>query len=128
FYIAMFAQQLMQQLLQRVAFPAYAKAQDAPRSELLRRVRKVRLTLMATMLPLLSILVLFGQPIIDFLYDPRYHSGGWMVQVLAAGGMVGVVLANGPIFLALGKSHLQTIMLAFQSVGLLGGMFLGGWL
>ncbi|MGH1439860.1 MAG: oligosaccharide flippase family protein [Cellvibrionaceae bacterium] len=59
-----------------------------------RKVKKIKLGFFALMAPLVIILSLFGSFIVELLYDERYQEAGWMLQVMALGGLFSMV-SNG---------------------------------
>lgn len=128
YQIAQVVEQIYQRIKQQVLFPIYSKLNYLHPKELRGRVKKVRLTLMAALLPILWFLIILGPNIIDFLFDPRYKDAGWMLQILAAGWIVPMATDIGPFYLAYGNSFLMMQILAIRSILLLGGMIVGGTL
>ena len=62
----------------------------------------------------------------EFLYDERYHGSGAMLELLAAGSLVGCVWGSYTgILLALGKVATMTMLTAIQIVCQIGGMVAG---
>ncbi len=118
--------QLQEILMGRVLFPAYAELRAAPLSVLRSRVIRSRVAILAGSLPPLWFLVIFGDQVIDLLYDERYIGAGWMLQVLAAGAIVRVVPQFGPVHLARGHSSHQAMMTAVQGIALIGSIIVGG--
>jgi len=55
------------------------------------KIKKIKLGFFALMAPLVIVLSLFGSFIVDVLYDERYHEAGWMLQVMALGGLFSMV-------------------------------------
>ena len=89
-------------------------------------VRKIRMYLLLVTLPLIWLLVIFGQSLIDLLYDSRYSSAGWMLQILAVGtigSILTVTTANA--LLAFGDSFRFMIFQAARGTLLLVCMILG---
>lgn len=111
----------------RVLFPVYAHfAREAP-ERLRSRTGRVRAALMAVTLPPLWILTVFGQEIVDLVYDPRYHEAGWMLQVLAAGAIPASICAPvGIVLLAVGNSFRHLLMLISRAGLLIAAMAVGG--
>jgi O-antigen/teichoic acid export membrane protein len=110
----------------QVMFPIYADLHNRGDRQLRRRVFKARLGLIAIFVPLMWCLSLGGQLLIDILYDARYTEAGWMLQILAAGGVAAVISATASnILLALGdsKSHMflqvgrSLLLIACISIG-----------
>jgi O-antigen/teichoic acid export membrane protein len=52
-----------------------------------KKIRKIKVAMFGLMLPLVLLFTIFGQLIIDILYDERYQQAGWMLQVMALGGI-----------------------------------------
>lgn len=113
---------------QAILLPVYSKLKHLSIEELRERVRKLRLAMMAVLLPPIWISAIFGTLIIDWLFDSRYHDAGWMFQVLAAGLVVPVVSIIGPFFLAFGDSFTLLYLLIVRSIALFGSMVVGGLL
>jgi O-antigen/teichoic acid export membrane protein len=118
-----------------VVFPAYSRAK-AGGSNFQDVFDRVRLPLLAGAALVTTALVAGGQQLIEFLYDPRYHRAGWMLQLLAVSGWFQVMqVTNGSALLALGAPRsvavgnmvkLATMVifvpLGFWWKGLLGGI------
>src|SRR5262249_13558108 len=67
-----------------IAFPALSEVARDRRTNL-KGVYFQLHTVITTFAYLCSgILMASGQTLINFLYDPRYHDAGWMLQILAA--------------------------------------------
>jgi O-antigen/teichoic acid export membrane protein len=113
-------------LAMSVLLPVYSKLKRLSREEFRARIRRVRMAKMGVFLPPLWILAIFGQDIISFLYDDRYHEAGWMLQILAVGGVFRIGSTTGPFYLAFGNSFLNMVLVAVQGSILLGGMAVGG--
>lgn len=132
-FLAGFVPQAMEVLAARVLLPLFAREGDAPpTADSLLRLRGARLKLLALALPALSLLVVFGPEVVGLLYDHRYAGAGWMVQVMAAGGLVACINASaGSLLLARGDSKRHFLSLAGGAVlfgaFLVVGYLLGGW-
>lgn len=111
----------------RVMLPVYSKLQDLKREEFRVYVFKSRVRLAAILLPITLIFMLFGEQIVDFLYDDRYRSAGWMTEILSAGVAVHLATNAGPFLLAMGKSKVFSMMVIIKTVILALSMYLG-WL
>ena len=118
-------EQAYEQLTQRVLLPVFIRIKDLPIAELRRRVMKVRLGAMALFLPPLWIMVIFGQSIIALLFDKRYHSGGWILQVFSAFSIFTILGGSRIFFLAKGNSFLMMNLSAVRLVSYLGCMLIG---
>lgn len=124
--IAKLVEQVHSKVSTQILFPLYSKLKDLSREEFLVRVKKIRLCLILFFLPPLCILVIFGQDIIQFLFDSRYREAGWMLQILASGSIVLIGSTIGPFYLAFGNSYLFMKLLAIKSLLLIGAMATGG--
>jgi len=101
--------QAMQTVATKVLQPLYAKFVVGNRKRLRGRMFKVRGALLALALPPLWVLGIFGQEIVDLLFDERYAQAGWMLRILAAGSIGTLVIGTAEmLFVASGdsRSHL----------------------
>jgi O-antigen/teichoic acid export membrane protein len=99
--------QAYEQVSSKVIFPVYARIKNLSLADLRQRVRKVRLVVALAFLPLLWLMTIFGAAVLRLLLDPRYHSGGWIVQVFSACTLPAIISAAGPLYLAMGNSFLS---------------------
>lgn len=107
--------QAMQTVSTKVLQPLYAKFVTGNRKRLRGRMFKVRGALLALALPPLWILGIFGQEIVEILFDERYVQAGWMLRILAAGSIGTLVIGTAEmLFVASGDSRAHLI---HKSVG-----------
>lgn len=125
---ATLVRQMYFRLANAVLFPVHVKSGDEPVESLRRKVFKVRVGVMALMLPPLWIFVVLGPQIIDGLYDARYFQAGEILSILAVGGVFTIVPDVGPIYLARGDSFLFMLSLTIRSALLLACMIVGALL
>ena len=114
-----------------VLLPLFAEKRsiDAKSTRLARpHLIRVRLSLAGLLVPATAVFLLFGQEIIDLLYDDRYAEAGWKLQVLAAGVGFHVATNIGQYPLAFGDSRLYTGLSAARAACLIGSMTAGGML
>ena len=118
--------QAILQLASRVFFPAYSEVYRSKPENLPSVLFKSRL---AITLPSWGLAVLFiglGTQLMGLLYDKRYHDSGAMLELLAAGSLVGCVWGSYTgVLLAVGKVATMTMLTASQIVFQLGGMLIG---
>ena len=88
------AYELLQKINQQVMTPLYAMVFRENRSSVKAQMAKTRVRLLALSLPIIIALVFGGQLLIDILYDSRYQSAGWMLQVLAVGTIAAAITAT----------------------------------
>jgi O-antigen/teichoic acid export membrane protein len=125
-------EQIIDQVNNKVLFPSYAElVRDRP-SMLYSTLRRARLILLGLSTGCAILLVSFGKPLIDLLYDDRYREAGWILQVLAV-GLLGRVLCitYGDVLLARGDSFatmtLTIIYTGIQLAAMPIGFFWGGY-
>lgn len=106
--------QAYDQIANRVLFPVYAQIKHLPLPEIRLRVLRIRIAVVTTFVPLLLIMSIWGQSIVDLLLGERYHSGGWIFQLFSAFALPPVIAATGPFYLALGKSFLSMVLSAIK--------------
>jgi O-antigen/teichoic acid export membrane protein len=81
---------------------------------------------MLVTLPVIYVLVVFGDQLIGLLYDDRYVEAGWMLRLLAAGTAFSAVGAtSGVVLLAVGDSYRFMLMLVTQTFITAAGMGVG---
>jgi O-antigen/teichoic acid export membrane protein len=115
------------QLGSRVMLPVYSKLQDLGQKEFRGYVFKIRTRLAGMLLPVALIFMAFGDQIVNCLYDDRYHSAGWMTEVLSIGVAIHLATYAGPFLLAMGKSKIFSIMVILKTIILVISMY-AGWL
>ncbi|MFC1876750.1 oligosaccharide flippase family protein [Thermodesulfobacteriota bacterium] len=124
--IANSVKHLFQNMSHRILLPLYSKLKEIPDSELRRKVLKLRIRLLLIFMPILFILLILGQDLITFLYDPRYQEAGWMLQTLSAGIIILIGTALGPIVLSFGDSYLHMKLIAVKVFFIFSSMLVGG--
>jgi len=118
-------------LANRVLMPYYAGLIRSDPNALKAKMLKVRGTLVVSVVPVLWMLMLFGQPIVDILYDDRYREAGWMLKVVSAGAVATNVMRSAEqVFLADGDSYRYMLIKVAGGVlffvGIIGGGALDG--
>ncbi len=86
-------------------FPLYSRLTEEDPCEYEQRIWKYRLVFLAVGYPVLAGLIVFGDTIVQVLYDTRYAEAGLMLQILSIGSVANVMLltlSNVP--LAVGNS------------------------
>jgi O-antigen/teichoic acid export membrane protein len=118
--------QAMQTVSTKVLQPLYAKFVSGDRKRLRGRMFKVRGALLALACPPLWFLGVFGQEVVDLLFDPRYHQAGWMLRVLAAGSVGTLVIGTAEmLFVASGESRAHLVHKASGAVLFVAAMAVG---
>ncbi len=107
--------QFFQQIGGRILFSAYSEiVRDRP-DRLNHVLLKSRLVQIIPYWTICLVLALFGEQLIEILYDPRYRDAGWMLEYLAAGSLVGCLsISYGGVLWAKGRVRTSTVVLAIQ--------------
>lgn len=110
----------------QVLFPLYSAIVKKSDHQLRDKVLKIRTRLAMVFVPLACVLSIFGQRIIDMLYDGRYADAGWMLQFLAIGGIgMTITLTSSGILLAAGDSFRHMVFQISRSLVLVSSIILG---
>jgi len=127
--LALVAWNAIQQVSGRVLFPAYSevwrqRARDFPR--VVERARRLQLLGACAVA---VVLVLFGDRIVQALYDPRYRPVGALLQIQAVGTIFAFASSSyANVLWAMGRAGLNTVILAAQAFMLIGLLTLGNTL
>lgn len=88
----------------KVIFPVVSRYRNLPRLDFRHKILQKRQLILLAAIPMLVILVSFGDVIIFTLYDERYEKAGWMLPILALGIWPNLLsLTMAPCLLAIGK-------------------------
>jgi O-antigen/teichoic acid export membrane protein len=117
---------VVQLLGDRVLFPLYGNVGRETTPLLRRRIIKIRLALMAIILPPLWVMTCFGDWFVRLLWDPRYYGAGAMVQILC-GGTLFLAFGVGPLYLARGEAWVGFIFGGIRAAVLLPAIYIGGY-
>jgi len=118
---------LINDIGRKVLFPAYARLADQGDENLRRGMLKARAALLAGSLPILAVLVVYGDLIVGLLWDERYSDAGPMLQILAAGRIFGAINSTStPVMLAKGDGRSHAFNSAARLALLLGCAAVGG--
>jgi O-antigen/teichoic acid export membrane protein len=118
--------QFFTHILQQVIFPSFSEVRRERPHDVPRVLRKVRLTVIFTFLPIMFLVSGFAQPVIDLLYDDRYAMAGIFLALIPLNNAISI-LANPyqQLLLADGASHLHAFLMALAAVFTIGGIVLG---
>jgi O-antigen/teichoic acid export membrane protein len=112
----------------QVLFPLYSALVKRSDPQLRDNVLKIRLRLAMVFVPLAWVLSIFGQRIIDMLYDGRYADAGWMLQFLAIGGIgMTITATSSGILLAAGDSFRHMVFQISRSLMLVASIIIGAY-
>ena len=127
--LSQLAMQALMSLSSNILLPVYSRLAERGSKTLRRKMFKIRIILLALSLPPLWVLILWGDHLIALLYDDRYIEAGWILQILAAGGIASAIhITIGPVFLAVGDSFRHMIGTIFRLGLLILGMGVGAYL
>ncbi|MGB1253126.1 MAG: oligosaccharide flippase family protein [Candidatus Promineifilaceae bacterium] len=128
---ASMVQQAIMQMGYKVFFPSFSRIiRDNP-SQLYGLLRQARIALI-TLSWLGALMYIFlGYQLIEYLYPSDYHDAGWILRMLAAGSLVGVLsytydhvlIAKGETFTV---AFLNAVQLVLQIVGMIIGERMAG--
>src|SRR6185437_10897740 len=96
--------------------PALSEIVRTRPDELLSTIYRVRLPLDAFCFALAGLLLVIGQPLVHFLYDPRYTPAGWMLSVISITLMFTPLNVLDQCLIALGRIRLLSILNAARVV------------
>ncbi len=126
--LAKVVENLYDQVSNKVLLPVYAHIKHMQAEELRARIGRVRRATIAAFLPMLWIIVVMGQQLIDLLFDSRYHNAGSMFRIYAAGLIPVIISGIGPFYLAMGNSLLALKLETAKFIFYVGAILIGGWL
>lgn len=111
---------------ERVLVPIYAARRDATAADMRPKILKMRLAKAAFVIPVSVVLIVFGQQLIDLMYDDRYHDSGWMLRVLSVGVGFHALMNIGDFMLSRGRSGLFFATVCLATATSVGCMTVGG--
>ena len=95
---------VMMKIGNQVIFPVISRQSDLARPQLRQKILDQRKWILLVAVPLLAILVGFGDFLILGLYDRRYQNAAWMLPILALGIWPNLLIATiSPALLAIGQ-------------------------
>ena len=111
-----------------VLLPVYADLVHYAKKRLRRRVLQSRTLLIFVGVAPSCMLAIFGQQVIDLLFDSRYASAGWMLQVSSAGIVALLInISAASIALPAGDSRGLFVFQLVKGILFIAGMLVGGW-
>ncbi len=120
--------QLLLKINDQVMVPLYSQAVREDRDAIKDKIKVARTHLLLATLPMVCLTIIGGQFLIELLYDPRYYSAGWMLQVLSVGTIGSIVSASaGAILLPLGDSFNFMLFQVTRALLLIACMLMGGY-
>ena len=112
-----------------IAQPFYAQICREMPDRRRRKIRRMRLGILLSHIFPLALLVVFGQPVVDLVYNAEYSRAGWFCSLVALASMVLVSTDMGPIFPARGDARTHFNIMAVRTLcfvlGIIGGFYVG---
>lgn len=121
-------EQVYQQIDSKILLPLLSNIKHLTIVEMRKRIFKIKLAIIGVFLPMLWIFILFGQQIIDIIFDYRYHDAGWILSISALGSVPMIVSALGPFYLATGNSKLYLNLNIIKGVIYFLAIYIGWYL
>ncbi|MBK0329360.1 oligosaccharide flippase family protein [Rhodobacteraceae bacterium F11138] len=123
--------QLTGKILSNVAFPTLSRIVRERPDDLKFMVHKIRMLQVVFSIPIFLLIAVIAQPLIDFLYDPRYAAAGTFLAVMALNGAVGTLpMVYQSALLSQGESRAHAFVMGVSSAlkiaGTICGFYLGG--
>lgn len=120
--------QVQRRLKEDVLFPVLSRMRDSSSAQRRHEIARIRLAIIALTHPVLIGLAVLGPEVIDLLYDERYASAGWMLQVLATGFLFTTAVEPADsVLLARGDSFRFMQLLAMRASIMCAAMAVGAW-
>lgn len=126
--LAKSVEQLYEQIAGKVLFPLYAKMRNAnePEELVLQKIKRIKIAINLSILPMLFVGVVFSEEVIRFLLDPRYEGSAWIFRAYCLGIVPVVISGIGPFYLAHGNSRLVMTLSGTRLIIYILAMF-AGW-
>jgi O-antigen/teichoic acid export membrane protein len=127
--LAILPMTIFQRLNLAVSQPVYARVRHLPLASARSKMRRLRMGILLAHVPMFVVLVVFGQPLVDFLYESEYRLAGWYCSLASLAMLVRVGADPGPVYLAHGDSwthfKITTVKTISLIVSMLAGYFVG---
>jgi O-antigen/teichoic acid export membrane protein len=112
----------------KLMLPLYSEMGQAAGASVLHREARAKMALFLICSPFVLIFSLGGGLLVQFLYDPRYHGAGWMLQIMALGTLFSSHNDTmGSLIISRGRSYAHMLLQAYRVSTLLMSMFIGGY-
>lgn len=96
---------VLRRMNDKVVFPLYSQRPPTDSPENYRNIARARALIIAPTMGLAAVLALFGHPLIEWLYDPRYEAAGVLVVLIAVASLPNLAISPyGAMILAAGHS------------------------
>jgi O-antigen/teichoic acid export membrane protein len=117
---------LYRTLAWKIIFPLYSRRKPHENAKNRRKLFRARYAMTALVVAGSFVLVVFGDPMVRFLYDPRYHAAGGMTVLLTLGLLPALIVTSyDSVLLANGRSDLHAICTVSNAVLRILALYLG---
>jgi O-antigen/teichoic acid export membrane protein len=94
----------------KVLLPLYSNYQNITYEEMKANTYKMRLLINYSLLPISLTFMLYGDVIVNFLYDARYSNAGWILQIISLGMALEMSVNAGPYLQARAKNNIYAYL------------------
>lgn len=120
FMLSSLPHSIVSMLSHKILFPIFSDIYRGNPSEAKEKLIKFKLWLNICIMPIIGLLIAFGQTIIDILYDDRFTEAGWMMQLLLLRAVISCILTPDAIVLmAKGFPQYATFSAACKAIFLM---------
>jgi O-antigen/teichoic acid export membrane protein len=123
--LALLPMTVFMRLNSAVGQPLYARVRDLPAASARSKIRRLRLGIVLTHMPVMVLLVIFGKPLVDLMYPAKYELAGWYCSLASLAGLVRIGSDLGPINLAHGDSWTHLKIMVVRTISLIFSMAAG---
>jgi len=126
FFMASFPMLLGHVIIHKLLIPLYRERPPAQSRQNFLALRKMRFVVSGALMAMVTVLGLIGVPLIELLYDPRYHAAGGVVVVMACMQVPQIIaLTYDQAALAAGDSKRYFALQAGRAVLMVLGLLIG---
>ncbi len=115
---------LITTLTGRIMFPLYCKRKPDQSLSDRRKIFRARHAMTAGVMAVSVLLVAVGEPLIQFLYDPRYHAVAPLTVLVTLGFMPLLITTTyQPVLMAMGRSDLHALLTTVHALFKFGALY-----
>jgi O-antigen/teichoic acid export membrane protein len=116
---------LISTLQDGIVQPLYARLRHEPPDKLRSKMRRLRLVIMAGIMPPLVLLVVISKPLVLLLYSPAYEMAGYFCQLACLAVLYRLSTEVGSILLAVGDAASHFRLTLARAASVVAGMCIG---
>jgi O-antigen/teichoic acid export membrane protein len=99
-----------------ILFPLFSRAAEEGPHAVRGKIFRIRAIITVLFVPPLWFLAIFGQEVVDFLYDARYTEAGWIVQWLSVAAIPVTILAPAESLILSSGNSFRHMLVQFADV------------